>query len=181
MTTYVAFLRAINLGATRKFPRAAIVAATEAAGFDGVATHINTGNVRLDTAMRSRARIESALEAAYRAEAGFEVPTIAFTAAELAAVAVVADALDHHGRHYVSLLKAEPTAATLAALEEAIGAAGVDGERVHVEGRAAHLLLAEGESQYHTAKLSNAFLERHLGVATNRNVTVVRTLVRKWC
>ncbi|MEQ6901310.1 DUF1697 domain-containing protein [Nocardioides sp. YIM 152588] len=181
MTTYVAFLRAINLGANRKFPKDAIVAATRAAGFDGVATHINTGNVRLDTGRRSRARIEEALEAAYLAEAGFEVPTIAFTAAELAAVAGVADALDHDGRHYVSLLKEEPDAATLAALEAAIAASGAEGERVHVEGRAAHLLLAEGESQYHTAKLSNAFIERHLGVATNRNATVIRTLAQKWC
>ena len=32
MPTYVAFLRAVNLGATRKFPKADIVAATEAAG-----------------------------------------------------------------------------------------------------------------------------------------------------
>ena len=83
MTTYVAFLRAINLGATRKFPKDAIVAATEAAGFDDVATRINTGNVRLGTAMRSRARIESALEQAYLADRGFEVPTIVYSQAEL--------------------------------------------------------------------------------------------------
>ena len=35
MTTYVGFLRAINLGATRKFPKEAIVAATEGAGWNG--------------------------------------------------------------------------------------------------------------------------------------------------
>src|SRR4051794_20858140 len=45
MPTYVAFLRAINLGATRKFPKDAIRAATEAAGGSGVETYINTGNV----------------------------------------------------------------------------------------------------------------------------------------
>ena len=83
MPTYVAFLRAINLGATRKFPKEAIVAATEAAGFAGVATHINTGNVRLETTMRSRARIEDALERAYLDDRGFEVPTIVFSTAEL--------------------------------------------------------------------------------------------------
>ena len=65
MPTTLAFLRAINLGATRKFPKAEIVAATEAAGGTDVATHINTGNVRLATRMRSRERIEAALEAAY--------------------------------------------------------------------------------------------------------------------
>ena len=34
MATYLGFLRAINLGPTRKFPKDAIVAATEAAGFE---------------------------------------------------------------------------------------------------------------------------------------------------
>ena len=34
MATYVAFLRAINLGAKRKFPKDDIVAATQAAGFE---------------------------------------------------------------------------------------------------------------------------------------------------
>ncbi|HEV2798078.1 MAG TPA: DUF1697 domain-containing protein, partial [Nocardioides sp.] len=44
MPTYVAFLRAINLGRTRKFPKDAIKAATEAAGGSDVETYINTGN-----------------------------------------------------------------------------------------------------------------------------------------
>lgn len=79
MATYVAFLRAINLGAKRKFPKDAIVAAVEAAGFTEVETYINTGNVRFDTTMRSRAKIEAALEEAFLADRGFEVPTIVFT------------------------------------------------------------------------------------------------------
>ena len=45
MPTYVAFLRAINLGSTRKFPKAAIVRACENAGFTEVETYINSGNV----------------------------------------------------------------------------------------------------------------------------------------
>ena len=36
--TYVAFLRAINLGATRKFPKDAIVASARAAGFEATST-----------------------------------------------------------------------------------------------------------------------------------------------
>lgn len=176
MATYLGFLRAINLGATRKFPKDAIVAATEAAGFGNVATHINTGNVRFDTAMRSRARIEAALEAAYADSQGFEVPTIVFTPAELSDIASDAErfAEGHEGRHYVSLLKAAPSKADSAKLE----ARGSDRARVHVNGRAVHLLLND---QYHEAALSNADVERLLGVATNRNLTVVRALVQKWC
>ena len=105
MATYVAFLRAINLGATRKFPKDDIVAATEAAGFEDVATHINTGNVRLSTTMRSRARIEAALEAAYLADRGFEVPTIVYAGSELREVHEHASTVDHAGKHYVALLR----------------------------------------------------------------------------
>ena len=42
--TYIAFLRAINLGARRRFPKDAIKAATEAAGGTDVETYINTGS-----------------------------------------------------------------------------------------------------------------------------------------
>ena len=55
MTTYVAFLRAINLGAKRKFPKEAIRAAVEAAGMTEVETYINTGNVRFASTLRARA------------------------------------------------------------------------------------------------------------------------------
>jgi uncharacterized protein (DUF1697 family) len=174
VATYIGFLRAINLGATRKFPKASIVKAVEAAGFTDVATYINTGNVRFDTTMRSRARIEAALEDAFRAEAGFEVPTIVFTQKQLREIAEHAAALGHGGRHYVSLLKEEPSAAAVKRLEEASTA----DEVAKVGGRAVHLLLGEN---YHEARLTNAVVEKHLGVATNRNLTVVSALAEKWC
>lgn len=176
MATYIAFLRAINLGPTRKFPKAAIVAAVERAGCTAVETYINTGNVRFDTAMRSRARIETALEKAFAAEAGFEVPTIVFTQAELRQIAADAErfADGHEGRHYVSLLKAAPSQAAVAAVE----AAGTAGEVARVGGRAVHLLLG---ANYHEAKLTNAVIEKQLGIATNRNLTVIRALAQKWC
>jgi uncharacterized protein (DUF1697 family) len=175
MATYVAFLRAINLGATRKFPKASIITAVEAAGFEDVETYINTGNVRFATTMRSRTRIETALEQAFEAEAGFSVPTIVLTPTELRAVAADAErfARSHEGQHYVSLLKEKPTAARVKALREAC----VEPERCEVGDRAAHLFLGP---DYHTARLSNATVEKHLGVATNRNVRVIRTLAEKW-
>jgi len=174
MPTYVAFLRAINLGPTRKFPKAAIVTATEAAGGADVATHINTGNVLLTTSLRSRAKVEAALEAAYVADRGFAVPTIVFTPAELRQIAADADDLHHEGRHYVSLLKNEPTAAATKVIE----GAGGDGARAVVRDRAVHLLV---DGDYHAASLTNAEVEKAFGVATNRNLTVIRALVAKWC
>ena len=175
MATYIAFLRAINLGAKRKFPKNDVVAAVERAGCTDVATHLNTGNVRFDSRLRSRAKVESALEAAFLEDRGFEVPTIVLTPAELCAVAADAEALaaGHRGQQYVSLLKQIPSPEAIEQIEQRSTAE----ERARVVGRAVHLLLGEN---YHQARLTNAVVERHLGVATNRNLTVIRALADKW-
>ena len=175
MPTYVAFLRAINLGARRKFPKDAIRAAAEGAGFTDVETYINTGNLRVTTKLRSRAKVEQALEKAFLEDRGFEVPTIVFTPAEVTAIAEEATefAKDHDGVHFVSLLRDEPTDE----LVEAIEAAGKGEESARVGGRAVHLLLG---ANYHEARLSNATVEKLMGVATNRNLKVIRTVAEKW-
>lgn len=178
MPTYVAFLRAINLGPRRRFPKDAIVAATEAAGGTDVATYINTGNVRLTSGRRSRERVEADLEAAYLADRGFDVPTVVLTPDELCRVADDADelasGLGAGGRQFVSLLKEEPGTDGTRALERAAG----PGERAVVRGRAVHLLV---EGDYRDATLTNAQVEKVLGVATNRNATVIRALATSWC
>lgn len=177
MPTYVAFLRAINLGPSRKFAKADIVAATEAAGGTDVATYINTGNVLLTSGLRSRAKVEAALEAAYLERAGFGVPTMVFTPDELARVAADAEELARPEleRHYLYLLKEEPAAERVEALMAKDGAA----DQVVVRGRAAHLLIGAG---YQAGKVDPWGVEKTLGVvATNRNYNVVTTLARRWC
>lgn len=178
MPTYLAFLRAINLGAKRVFPKDDIRRVVEAAGFTDVETHINTGNVRFSTPMRSRAKIETALESAFLADRGFEVPTIVFSTAEFAEIAREAERLSAENpglaRHYVYLMKDElpdETAARVRAL------ATVAGEMV-VHGRAAHALLRPG---YEAGTVDPLGAAKLLGVATNRNLNVVRTLAQKWC
>jgi uncharacterized protein (DUF1697 family) len=174
---YVAFLRAINLGRTRKFSKAKIVEAVEACGFTDVETYINSGNVRFTTTLRSRARVEQELERSFREHAGFEVPTIVVTPGELRQIAADAAevAKSHHdaGAHYVSLLKEEPQAADVKRLEELDH--GEDLAVVH--GRGVHLLVVTPSAR---GRLSNATVEKVLGVATNRNLNVVRTLAEKW-
>jgi uncharacterized protein (DUF1697 family) len=175
--TYVAFLRAINLGPTRKFAKADIVAAVEACGFTDVETYINTGNVRFSTPLRSRAKVAAALESAFRKQAGFDVPTVVLTPKELRQVAAdaveVAEQHRNTGAHYVSLLKDAPKAADVKRLEQ------MDhGEDLaSVRGRGAHLLVVTPSAR---GRLSNATIEKVLGVATNRNLNVIRTLADKW-
>ena len=176
MSTRIALLRAINLGAKRKFPRDDVMAAVTAAGFSDVETYLNTGNVRFTTSMRSTPRIEAALEAAFLADRGFEVPTLVLTPEELREVDAAAAALDHDGHHYVTLLRDLPDPQALAALQER----AAPGERVVLGGRAVHLLV--GADGVHGTRLGNALVEKVLGtVATTRNPTVVRTMVERWC
>ena len=175
MPTYIAFLRAINIG-KRQFLKAAIVKACEDAGFTDVETYINTGNVRVTTPLRSRAKVEAALEKAFRAEAGFEVPTIVLTPAELSAVAAYAEQARREPRRPALRLPAQGRTHRRGGRGSSTGPAG-DGERAVVDGRGVHLLLGEN---YHEATLDNALVEKHLGVATNRNLNVIRTLAEKW-
>ncbi|WP_297740991.1 DUF1697 domain-containing protein [Nocardioides sp.] len=175
MPTHLAFLRAINLGAKRKFPKDAIKAACEQAGFSAVETYINTGNVRVTSSLRSRAKVEAALEAAFRETAGFEVPTIAYTRTEFAEIGRDAEELTAErelARHYIYLLK-EPVADP--AVVEALS---TDDHRAVVRGRACHLLLGPS---YEAGGVDPLRAEKLLGVATNRNCNVVTTLAKKWC
>ena len=178
MPTYVAFLRAINLGAKRKFPKDDIRRCTESIGATGVATYINTGNVLLTTPMRSRARIEAALERAYEADRGFAVPTMVFTPAEVVAIAQDADRLraevGEPESHYITLYKAAPPADAVAEVE----GLSFEGETVRVADRAAHVLLQRG---FHEGRVLNTRAFKALGEGTARNVTVVRALAQKWC
>ena len=177
MPTYVAFLRAINLGSTRKFPKAKIVEAVEDCGFTDVETYINTGNVRFTSSLRSRAKVEQALEKAFEKHAGFPVPTIVMTPKELRQIAAdateVAEQHRNTGAHYVSLLKEKPKAADIKKLE----AIDHGEDLAAVRGRGAHLLVVTPSAR---GRLSNATVEKLLGVATNRNLTVVRHLADTW-
>lgn len=176
MATYVAFLRAINLGSKRRFGKDDVARATERTGVHDVSTYLSTGNVRLSTSMRSTTRIGHALETAYAEATGFEVPTVVLRAAELRGILETADEVGtgHEGKQFVSLLRDEPSSTAISAVE----ALSTPDETVRVVGRAAHLLLGE---EYRTAAISGDVVERHLGVATNRSINVIRTVVDKWC
>lgn len=176
MPTWIVFLRAINVGA-RRFPMAELGAALTGAGYRDVETHIQTGNVRLTSPLRSRARLEAALEGLFETDRGFHVATIALTPPELTQVAADATALGEaspaaYGQ-YVSLLKTTPSAADI----ERVEGLSREGERIILRDRAVHFLY---DVPYHTAKVSNAAIEKVLGPATNRNRKVITALAEKW-
>jgi uncharacterized protein (DUF1697 family) len=176
MPTFIAFLRAVNVG-QRKYPMAELREALTAAGFEEVETHIQTGNVLFRTSLRSRAKVVAALEKAMLADRGFEVPVVLMTPQELSEL--YDEARDFGGGkklrgHYVTLLAEPPTKKGTVALEGRSG----DGEDVRVGARAVHLMLST--RPFNEATTGNAEVEKHLGVATTRNLTVITKLAEKW-
>ena len=176
MPTFIAFLRAVNVG-KRKYPMAELRDALSAAGFEEVETHIQTGNVMFRTSLRSRPKVIAALEKAMLEDRGFEVQVVLLTPQELSEL--YDEACDFGGGkqlqgHYVSLLAEPPTKQGAKALEARSG----EGEEVRVGERAVHLMLST--RPYHEATTGNAEVERELGVATTRNLTVITKLTEKW-
>jgi uncharacterized protein (DUF1697 family) len=174
--THLAFLRAVNVG-KRQYKTADLRAALTGAGYEDVDTYIQTGNVRISSPLRSRAKVQAELEALFLADRGFDVPTMVFTPAELRALVEEAAGLPRKApayAHYVSLLQQPATAAQAAAAE----ALSLPGETVVVRGRAVHLLY---DIPYGQAKLSNPKLEKAVGPATNRSLKVLTEIVDRWC
>lgn len=85
MTTYIALLRAVNVGGTGKLPMTELKSMCEAAGFTSVRTYIASGNVVFDSA-KSAPQVKALLEAALLQYAGKPVAVLVRTAAEMRAV-----------------------------------------------------------------------------------------------
>ena len=176
MPTYVAFLRAINLGAKRKLPMALVKEHLAAAGYTDVETHLATGNVRVTTGARSTAKVRADLETRFAGAGGFEVPTAVLTPAELTATFEEAQALQvTAARRYVAFLPdpaPDEARATLAEWD-------ADGEGVHLGERHLHWWTDGGTT---TARIFQPATLKRLGLqlATTRDLKVVTTLAERW-
>jgi uncharacterized protein (DUF1697 family) len=175
MPTYVAFLRAINVGGRfAKMP--ALRTGLADKGFGDVESHIQSGNLRFTSRLRSAQAVERAAESALAELCGFSVRTIVRTPVQLAELASYGAGLPDplgDARRYVTLLKADPDDELVATMN----GWDVPGERAHIHGREIYLWLAHPS---HTAKLSNARVERRGMVATSRDWKVISALGEMW-
>lgn len=85
MTSFVALLRAVNVGGTGKLPMADLKAICEAAGFRSVRTYIASGNVVFESDL-TETTVRKELESRLLAYAGKPVCVAVRTAAEMADV-----------------------------------------------------------------------------------------------
>ena len=177
MPRYVAFLRAVNVGG--RFVRMAdLRAALEGAGFTSVETHIQSGNVAVTSRRRSTAAVGRELTDVLTAWAGFDVPAIVRTPAEVAALVAEADAvpalLPGTTKRYLAVADGDvpaDAAATLAAWD-------VEDERARALTGG---VLAELGKDFHRTRLTNARIERITGLTTTwRDLGVVRAVAEKW-
>lgn len=177
MPTYVAFLRAVNVG-KRQMTMERLRKHLSDNGFSDVETHIASGNVRVTTPVRSAAKVATSLHDAISDEFGFDVPVVARSLADLRAAATEVDArpspLSASARVYLAFLDGRPDPAGVNALD----AWDATGERAAVH--ADHVILWL-DVPSHSATLSNARIENLTGrVSTTRDIKVVRALVQKW-
>ncbi len=113
MPRYAAFLRAVNVGG--RFVRMAeVTRSLTDAGFGGVSTYIQSGNVVLSSTARSAARVEALLEPVLAECCGFDVTCMVRSDTELDQLvefgASLVDPFGGDGRHMVSFLKDAPEA-----------------------------------------------------------------------
>jgi uncharacterized protein (DUF1697 family) len=177
MPVYVAFLRAVNVGG-RFVKMDAMRAALGASGFEEVETHIQSGNVRLRTALRSPARVESALEDCLAAFAGFSVGAMVRTPQQVRALETEADGipplLSPQGRRYIAVAKGPIGEDSRAEMES------YDATDERARALTGAVLLEYGLA-FNQSRLSGARLERMAGQPlTARDFKVIRALSEKW-
>jgi uncharacterized protein (DUF1697 family) len=86
VTTYVALLRAVNVGGTTKLPMIELKEICHNIGFAKVRTYIASGNVVFDS-KDTAVKVKSLLETALHKHAGKPIGVLVRTAAEIKAVA----------------------------------------------------------------------------------------------
>ena len=166
MTTHVALLRGINLGAKNKVPKQTLIDVFGEAGALETRTYIQSGNVLFQSDDDRVDGIAEAVSAAIHDRLGLTVPVLIRSFAELRQT-VAANPFVAAGappdRLHVMFLSARPALGAVADLDPARGTS----DAFAVVDRAVYLHLPNGAAR---SKLTNDWFDRRLGVvSTNRN------------
>ena len=171
--TYAVLLRGINVGGKNKLPMPALRTLLEDAGYDGVATYIQSGNVVLRSSLAESA-LTRAVEKQIAEEFSLAIRVVVRTHAELERIAganpFLAGGGEATGLHVV-FLDSAPKAAAIATLDPDRS----PGDEFSVSGSEIFLRYPNGSGR---SKLTLDYLERRLGVTgTARNWNTLLKLV----
>ena len=176
MTTYIAFLRAINVGGKNIIPMAELRKMLESLGYTNVQTLLQSGNAVFQGDKTKSAEMEALLEQQTAKRFGLNVDYVVRTDKELADVVKANPfakfAKEDPGRMLVLFLKnAAPKDA-----EKALTQAIKGREVIAVKGNVVYAQYPDGAG---TSKLTNAVLEKHLACrVTGRNWNTVTKLMQ---
>jgi uncharacterized protein (DUF1697 family) len=165
MASFVALLRAVNVGGTGKLPMSDLKDICEELGFGAVRTYIASGNV-VFTSRKSEAAVKAALEKRLEAYAGKPLGVLVRTAAEMAQVLVDNPFPTAAPNRTVAVfLDRAPPADTLA------GVRGQRNEQIQLGRREIYIHYGDGMAK---SKLVIAAAK----TGTARNMNTVATLAR---
>lgn len=174
MPTWIALLRAVNLGAHNKVSMPKLRELLAAEGFGEIRTYVQSGNIVALSPQRSAAAVEKLICALITREFGLSVPVVVRTPGELVAVIEAnpfpAAAQARPKQLHVTFLAGDPDVDGVAAIH------GDDLTRdvCRVDGRHLYVDYVEG---VHGSKLTPTYFARRLGVeGTARNWRTVLAL-----
>ena len=166
-TTWIALLRAVNVGRANRIAMPALHKSLEALGYGAIRTYLQSGNAVFTAPSASSETLGAEIAARLAADNGIDVGVVVASAEELAAIVranplLAEPSIDRAALHVI-VLGCAPDRARFDALELPCR----PGEVAVLLGRAIYLALPWGAGN---TKLTNARFERALGcVATARN------------
>jgi uncharacterized protein (DUF1697 family) len=170
---HAALLRGINIGPHQRIAMADLLALVTDLGHTSVETYVQSGNVVFQSRSRSTAALAAGIERAIAETLGLTVAVVVRSGPELAAIVAglpFGDRGADDRQLHVAFLSDEPDPGATAALD----ASALAPDELRIAGRDVYLHYPSGAGR---SKLSNAFLERSLGVvSTSRNWRTVNAL-----
>jgi uncharacterized protein (DUF1697 family) len=175
MPVFVSLIRGINVGGNKLIKMDALKALHEGLGFEDVKTLLASGNVVFTARDKDRKKLPGAIEAAIEKEIGFRPTVMVRSATELKAIAernpFAKMAKTNPGHLVWMALAGKPHSDAQARLARAYSGP----EEIEIVGEDAYITYPNGIGR---SKLTNALLEKHLGVAgTARNWNTLTKLL----
>ncbi len=171
MPTFVALLRGVNVGKSKRVPMAELRTLLSGLGYTNVATLLNSGNAVFCAPVGTPAKHAAAIAAAISTRLHVEVPVIVKSAGELTAIISenpIKAGAEEHSRFLVAFAPDAKALSGLKAIEPLV----VTPERFSVGKNAAYLFCAMGILE---SKAGAALLGKAGKSATTRNwATVLR-------
>jgi len=176
MTTYISFLRGINVSGQKLIKMDALRTMYAALTFENIKTYVQSGNVIFCTAEIEASILEEKISRQIKITFGFDVPVVVLTADCLSDTIknnpLAADESKDKAFLHVTFLADKPKAL----MPDILLTKKQDGEEIHFSDNAIYLFCPNGYGQ---TKLTNNFIESKLKVAaTTRNWKTMNEILK---